>query len=97
MKCLKEGSIDRPLDKIISLILKSFPNQLIAVSGNVEACVDLYNEVKSLPGTHTRGVIAAQLNISINGPISEQHKNILSGIDCDTGMRCMLKLLSASG
>jgi serine/threonine protein kinase len=66
----------------------------MAVAGSEKDCVDLYRETSCLPGTYTRGVIATELQMSLNGPISAQHSNIISGIDNDSGKRYMLKLLA---
>jgi hypothetical protein len=64
----------------------------MAVAGLEKDCVDLYMETSCLPGTYTRGVIATELQMSLHGPISAQHSNILSGIDNDSGKRYLLKV-----
>ncbi len=59
----------------------------------------MYRDMSSLPETYTREVIATELNISLNGPISAQqpqHSNIVSGIDNESEKRYILKLLAIS-
>ena len=87
--CLIKSGIYQPTrkGKILSLIPKCFPQQLMAVAGSEKDCVDLYMETSCLPGTYTRGVIATELQMSLHGTISAQHSNILSGIDNDSGKR----------
>lgn len=92
---LKFGYIDKPKTQVLATISKRYSQQLRAVLdiGLPGPCVDLYETVKELPSTITRGVIQKEMNISINGPMSLAQPNILIAIDLDAEKHLFVKLL----
>jgi serine/threonine protein kinase len=57
-------------------------------------CHDLYDIVKLIPSTTTRGVIRNQSNIVLNGPVSTEAKNILLGVDIAARRRVLVKIVN---
>jgi hypothetical protein len=91
---LKSGRITRPDSQVISRVAKQFPNHMLAaLRAGSNACVDLYETVKVLPSSFTRGVIQSDMKISINGPMSLAQPNILLAADLDTEKLLLIKLL----
>ncbi len=93
---LKLGHINRPNNQVLNIIANRYSQQLQAVLsvGSIDPCIDLYNTVKELPSSFTRGVIEADLKISINGPMSLAQPNILIAADLIQGKFLYIKLLS---
>jgi hypothetical protein len=92
-ECLKRGHIsiqDESVKKVLGKIITMFPYKMLAVAGNVDACTNLYYEVKSYPDKNTCDAIQEQMNLSINCPMSPK---IVTGLDLDTGDRYLIKLL----
>jgi Protein kinase domain len=92
---LKQGRIDRPDEQVLATIAKRYSPQLQAALqiGRTATCVDLYQTVKELPSSFTRGVIQNDLKISINGPVSLAQPNILIAVDLSVGRHILIKLL----
>ena len=80
------------VEKVVEKVWRSYSWRMIAIAGDATACRSLYEEIKSLPATFTRGIIQRQLNISLNGPISGQTL-ILSACHNVTGVAFIIKLL----
>jgi hypothetical protein len=76
---LKKAGIDRPKSRVLATIANRYPQQAqVALSiGSPEVCFDLYQTVKDLPSSFTRGVIQNDMMIAINGPMSLSQPNIL--------------------
>lgn len=95
MNCLKQGQISTTniaVQAVIAKIRSKFPMHLLAAAGNVDACVDLYRDVKALPATFTKAAILHDLNMSVNGPYLG-FTMILTAIDLTSGRIYLIKLL----
>ena len=90
---LKEYHISRPDEKVLITISKRYPQQLQSAIGVPAVCFDLYETVKELPSSFTRGVIEAQEHIRLNGPLSLAQPNILTGMDMNARNHILVKLL----
>jgi hypothetical protein len=87
--------IDQPDKQVLATITSRFTQQLFAVLaiGDPDACAELYRKVKELPATFTRGVIQQDLQVSINGPLSDSQPLILIAADYIARKHLLLKLL----
>ncbi|KAJ3250655.1 hypothetical protein HDU77_006454 [Chytriomyces hyalinus] len=81
------------VNKVVNTIMRRYPVHMLAAVGSPSACLALYEQVKDLPATFTRGIIQEKMNVSINGPMDGQ-KSILTAIDLKAGKLCIIKLLS---
>ena len=92
---LNRGRINKPDKQVLATIAKRYSQQLRAVLevGITEPCIDLYETVKALPSSFTRGVIQSEMKISINGPVSLAQPNILIAVDLNGGKHLFIKLL----
>ena len=92
---LARNHINRPDNRVLATIVRRYPQHLRAALdvGIPESCVDLYETVKALPSSYTRGVIQSNLEISINGPMSLAQPNILIALDLSSGKHLYIKLL----
>jgi hypothetical protein len=92
---LKRGHINQPKDQVLVTIAKRYSQQLLAVLalGRTEPCIDLYETVKELPSSFSRGVIQNEVGIRINGPMSLAQPNILIGVDVKREKHILIKLL----
>jgi hypothetical protein len=92
---LRHGHINRPNDQVLVTIAKRYSQQLQAVLalGRTEPCIDLYETVKLLPSSFTRGVIQKDVGILINGPMSLAQPNILIAVDVKREKHLLIKLL----
>ena len=79
VELLAQGGIARPSKDIIRLIELHFAQQAIAVS-DAEGAVHLYDFVKTLPGTRTQAAFAADLGITVGGPLFPQHSTSVMGL-----------------
>ncbi len=91
---LKRTGIDRPDQEVLASMVNRCSYRMLAAAstGNATLCRELYEEIKHLPSTTTRGVIEQQEHISLNGPMFDK-LNILSGVDLDNGDLILVKLL----
>ena len=92
---LRHGHINRPNDQVLVTIAKRYSQQLQAVLalGRTEPCIDLYETVKLLPSSFTRGVIQNDMGRLINGPMSLAQPNILIAVDVKREKHLLIKLL----
>ncbi|KAJ3236243.1 hypothetical protein HDU78_004708 [Chytriomyces hyalinus] len=81
------------VNKVVNTIMRRYPVHMLAAVGSPSACLALYEQVKDLPATFTRGIIQEKMNVSINGPMPGQ-KSILTAVDLKAGKLCVIKLLS---
>ncbi|KAJ3398207.1 hypothetical protein HDU80_009145 [Chytriomyces hyalinus] len=81
------------VNKVAKTIMMRYPVHMLAAVGSPSACLALYEQVKGLPATFTRGIIQEKMNVSINGPMPGQ-KSILTAVDLKAGKLCVIKLLS---
>jgi hypothetical protein len=92
---LKRGHISSPDNHVLATIAKRYSEQLLAVLdiGITEPCIDLYQTVKDLPTTFTRGVIQNEMKISMkNVPLSLVQPNIFMAVDLHERKHILLKL-----
>jgi serine/threonine protein kinase len=91
---LKDAGIHRPDQEVLASIVNRCSYRMLAAAstGNATLCYELYQEMKQLPSTTTRGMIEQQEHISLNGPMFDQ-LNILSGVDLHNGDLILVKLL----
>lgn len=94
MELLKLAGVDRPDQEVLASIVNRCSYRMLAAAstGNANLCRELYEQIKDLPSTTTRGLIEQQEHISLNGPMFDK-MNILSGVDLDNGNLILLKLL----
>jgi hypothetical protein len=92
---LRSGGINRPDAIALGRLVSRFPEQLREMRElrRVEPCVDLYRTVKNMASTATCGVIQADMNVSINGPLSLANPDILIAFDLANGNQLLIKLL----
>jgi serine/threonine protein kinase len=92
---IKNSRYTRPNTKTILSAAKSYLMEMVvAVELNAgDDCVELYEKVKDLPKSHTRGIIQDKAHVVLNGPASKDFPNILLGIDLMEKRRIMVKLL----
>ena len=92
---LKHGHINRPNEQVLVTIAKRYSQQLQAVLaiGRTGPCIDLYETVKELPSSFTRGVIQNEVGILLNGPMSLAQPNILIAVDVKCSKHLLIKLL----
>jgi len=62
---------------------------------SIDKCHDLYERVKNMPSSHTRGVIEKASNIILNGP-SADSPHILLGADIIAKKRVVVKLIKGA-
>lgn len=77
-------------------VVLNFPDQMKAASAasiDPDVALYLYQGVKHLPGTETCANLWDDGHISINGPSSPGHTNVMTAVDLDTGSLLALKLL----
>lgn len=91
---LKAAGIHRPDQAVLASIVNRCSYRMLAAAstGNATLCCELYEEMKQLPSTTTRGMIEQQEHISLNGPMFDQ-LNILSGVDLVNSDLILVKLL----
>lgn len=70
--------------------------QLCVDLGSISKCHDLYDKVKDMPSTRTRGIIQKESSIILNGPLSTDFPNILLGVDIVARKRIVVKLIKGS-
>ncbi len=58
-----------------------------------DIALQLYQQIKDLPGTETRAKLVEEDHISINGPHLPGHPHILTAVDLDSCSLLVLKLL----
>jgi hypothetical protein len=92
---LKSANITRPDEDVLVTLSKRYSQNLQAALsiGLPGPCVDLYETVKVLPKSFTRGVIQNDLQVSINGPMSLAQPNILTAVDLVACKNLLIKLL----
>ena len=95
-KHLLEHHINRPDEKVLNVILKKFPYQLIVSCTNSNMAYDLYHSAKDLPSTTTLLQINIKEFLNVNGFIDPSKPNLLSASDED-GKQFILKLLVING
>jgi protein involved in polysaccharide export with SLBB domain len=92
---IRNSRYTRPDANTILSAAKSYLMEMaVAVELNSgEQCVALYEKVKGLAKTYTRGIIQDKSHVVLNGPAFKDFPNILLGIDLVEKRRIMVKLL----
>jgi Protein kinase domain len=93
---LKSSGISNPNQQVLTVICKRYSQQMQAAMTcqNADVCRNIYEDVKLLPSSYTRGKIEKEVDIRINGPMSLAQPNILVGIDFSSDSYILIKLLS---
>ena len=98
VELLLQGGIQRPSRDVLRLIELHFAMQASVVSDE-EGAVHLYEVVQKLPGTRTKAAFAADLSITVGGPLFPAHSTtmglLLSGTH-SSGKSIVLKVLYAA-
>jgi hypothetical protein len=92
---IRNSRYTRPDANTILSAAKSYLMEMaVAVELNSgEQCVALYEKVKGLAKTYTRGIIQDKSHVVLNGPAFKDFPNILLGIDLVEKRRIMVKLI----
>lgn len=89
---LEQAKIARPNKDVINLAVRVMTRRLDMVQ-DADQAVELYNDVKRIWGSTTKGQLAILLNLRINGPMSDMCPYLLSAVNPHTGKGMVVKVL----
>jgi hypothetical protein len=92
IELLKRGRIDRPNSDVLARIRASYAYEAVVSIDDMDAALELYERVRTLPSTFTKKLVAAQGGLLVNGPLSHDTPKILTGSRLD-GRPILVKLL----
>jgi len=94
-KTITKSGITAPDTRVLDTLVRRFPMQMAAVSGNDVGALDLYMEIKAMPSTTTTALVESDFQVNLNGPANPENINIIIGSRSDK-TPVMVKFLIAS-
>ena len=94
-KSITKAGITAPDTRVLDTLVRRFPMQMAAVSGNDVGALDLYMEIKAMPSTTTTALVESDFQVNLNGPANPENINIIIGSRSDK-TPVMVKFLIAS-
>ena len=92
IELLKRGGKDRPKQDVLARIRASYAYEAVMSIDDMDAALELYERVRTLPSTLTKAIVQQQGGVSINGPLSSSNPKLLTGRRTD-GQQIVAKLL----
>ena len=92
IELLKRGGKDRPKQDVLAKIRASYAYEAVMSIDDVDAALELYERVCTLPSTFTKAIVQQQAGVSISGQLSPSNPKLLAGTRTD-GQQIVAKLL----
>jgi hypothetical protein len=94
-KLLQKYHIDSPNDYVMDKIETLYTLRMVNCS-SAELAIELYDMVKSMPGTSTKGHLLTQHDLRVNGPLDPSRSPNVLKATTKNGRPSVLKLLGAT-